>query len=536
MKEISIGKRYLFSLITGVLLGVAFPFTGSITFLGFIAWVPLLLVERQLYQKDRNAFHIFPHAYISFVTYNIVSTWWIYNASGGGAFFAFLLNGLLMALVIVAFHYTKKLMGGQKGYMALVFYWVGFEYAHYHWELSWPWINLGNSFSILPELVQWYSYTGVLGGTVWLLLVNLIVLKIVVNIYQLKETVKVQTPLFISLAALVLVPIAISFVMYANYSEKKNPIEVVVTQPNIDPYSEKFNMATVPDQLDDIFGEAHKLATKQTDFVLAPETALPFSFYEEEVKSMLYYHYLLEQKAKWKKASLLIGASTLRFFHKKNSIASRKIVGGYGYEESYNSSLLIDHKDRHTFVHKSKLVLGVEKIPFSSIFPWLETLAIQNGGTSGTLGIEKVPPTMTVNNVTFAPIVCYESIYGEFISQQVKRGAEVLFVITNDAWWNNSPGHKQHMAFSRLRALETRRSLARSANTGISCFINQRGDVIKQSKYDEKTGLRARINLNKTNTFYTTYGDIIGRVLSAIGVLFFIFSIGNKYRGKLRKA
>jgi apolipoprotein N-acyltransferase len=536
MKEISLGKRYLFSLLTGVLLGIAFPFTGSLTFLGFVAWVPLLMVERKLHELNRNSFHVLPHAFISFVTYNVVSTWWIYNASGGGAFFAFLLNGFLMSLVFVAFHFTKKIMGNQKGYMALMFYWVGFEYLHYHWELSWPWINLGNSFSIYPELVQWYSYTGILGGTVWLLLVNFLVLKIVVNLYQLKESIKVQTPLFISLSVLILLPISISLLLYSSYSEKKNPIEVIVTQPNIDPYSEKFNMATVPDQLNDIFGEAHKLATKKTDFVLAPETALPFSFYEEEVKNMTYYHYLLQQKAKWKKASLLIGASTLRFFHKKNSAASRKIEGGYGYEESYNSSMLIDHYDRHKFVHKSKLVLGVEKIPFSSIFPWLETLAIQNGGTSGTLGIEKVPPTLKVNKVTFAPIVCYESIYGEFISQQVRRGAEVLFVITNDAWWGNTPGHRQHMAFSRLRALETRRSVARSANTGISCFINQRGDVIKQSKYNEKTGLIAKINLNKTITFYTQYGDIIGRVLSALGVLFFFFSIGNQYRGRLRKA
>jgi apolipoprotein N-acyltransferase len=537
MIQISTSKRYLLSLLTGILLGIAFPFTGSLTFLGFVAWVPLLLVERQLHSMNRNALHIFPHAFIAFTVYNTISTWWIYNASGGGAIFAFLLNALLMALVIVAFHFTKKILGDQKGYMGLIFYWIGFEYIHYYWELSWPWLNLGNIFSIHPSLVQWYDFSGVLGGTLWLLLVNLIVLKLVVNVKFLKENWAIQTPVIITLATAIVLPISISLCMYFSYSEIKKPIEVVITQPNIDPYTEKFS-GPIQDQLNSIFGIADTLVTKKTDFVLAPETALPFEFFEEDVKNMIYYKFLLEAKAKWGKPSLLIGASTKRFFHKRNSNASRKVVDGasYGYEESYNSSMLIDRLDHHRFVHKSKLVLGVEKIPFAGIFPWLENLAIENGGTSGTLGIESKPPVMRAEGHSFAPIVCYESIYGEFISQQVKRGADVLFVITNDGWWGESPGYKQHMSFSRLRAVENRRSLARSANTGISCIINQRGDVVQATVYGVKTGLRGTLNLNHSKTFYSTYGDIIGRILGALGSLFFVFSIGQKFRFKLRKA
>lgn len=507
---------------------ISFPFTGSLAPLMLVALVPLLLIENHIHIRRLRSSHVFVNSYIVFFIYNLGTTWWIWNASPGGAILAFVLNSLIMAIVFQLFHFTKKQLGSKIGYFSLLLIWIGFEYLHYSWELSWPWLNLGNTFANMPYLVQWYSVAGVLGGTFWILLSNILALKIAYGLLT-KETLKMQRPNILRFAAVVFVPMIISVIQYTIYKESGIDTEVVVTQPNIDPYNEKFT-GSVKEQLNKICDLADQQASEKTDFVLAPETALPFSFYEDEVRRIIYYPYLVERKAKWKKSSLLIGASTQKYFKYKRSRASIKIKGGPGYEEYYNSSMLIDHLDRPSFIHKSKLVLGVEKVPYSNVFPFLETLAINNGGTSGTLGIEDESQVFKTAGMTFAPVVCYESIYGGFIAQQCKKGAQLIFVITNDGWWGDTPGYKQHMAFSRLRAIENRKSVARSANTGVSCFINQRGDVMQATGWWTTASIKASLKRNNIQTFYTKHGDFIGRAFAFVSALVIFFAIFRRFR------
>jgi apolipoprotein N-acyltransferase len=523
--------RYAWSILSGILLVISFPFTGSLVPLVLIALVPLLLVESHVANRNLRSGKVFVHAYITFFIYNVGTTWWIWNASPGGALMAFFLNAFLMALVFYFFHLTKKIVGKKEGYLAFFFYWIAFEYIHYHWELSWPWLNFGNAFAKNPYLVQWYSYSGVLGGTLWILISNIFVFRLIQNVYVKKEAWRIQRPWVYGIAAVIIIPISISLIQFYSYEEYGKDTEIVVTQPNVDPYNEKFT-GSINDQLNDICDLADSKVTEKTDFVLAPETALPFLFYEDEIKRIIYYHYLVERKAKWHDASLFIGASTKKYFKHENSRASKQIEGGPGFEEYYNSSMLINEFDDVSFVHKSKLVLGVEKVPFSNIFPFLEELSIDNGGTSGTLGIEDESQVMMSKGITFAPVVCYESIYGEFISQQCRKGAEIIFIITNDGWWGDTPGYKQHLALARLRAVETRKSIARSANTGTSCFINQRGEVLQQTEWWKKAAIRETLKRNNTVTFYVKYGDIIGRTFGFVAAIMLLLTFVKRIKKK----
>ncbi len=524
--EISRKKRYLFSVLSGALLTLAFPHTGSLFFLSFIAWVPLLLVEHNIYRNKYRSGKVLLHAYITFFLYNAGATYWIIYAKGGevGAILAYFLNGFLMALVFWLFHLTKKYVGQKEGYISLLFYWIGFEYFHFHWELSWPWITIGNVFANVPEIIQWYSYTGALGGSLWILLVNLLFFKIANNLVFSKETLKVQTPFFYLIGLVLFVPIIGSILTYYTYKEDQNNIEIVVTQPNVDPYYEKFS-GDLTAQLNRFLNQADSLVTPNTQFVLAPETAISRQKNEESFTATETYQLLKERLRNWNGPALFLGASTYRLFDTPQSRASRKLAHDEGYYESYNSSVLIETVNPPQFVHKSKLVLGVEKIPFSNIFPWLERLSIENGGTSGTLGIEDAPKTLKANGITFAPIVCYESVYGGFIAEQCRKGAQAIFVITNDGWWENTAGHKQHNTLARLRAIENRRYVARSANTGISSVINQRGDVIKTTPYWEEAAFRTDIQLNESKTFYTTYGDVIGRSFAFVFFLLLAYTV-----------
>ncbi|MFW5773350.1 MAG: apolipoprotein N-acyltransferase [Tangfeifania sp.] len=127
-----------------------------------------------------------------------------------------------------------------------------------------------------------------------------------------------------------------------------------------------------------------------------------------------------------------------------------------------------------------------------------------------------------------APVICYESVFGEYLTDYVKKGAEFIVIITNDGWWRNTPGYKQHLSFARLRAIETRRSIARSANTGISAFINQRGDLVQTTQWWSETAIKDSVKLNDKITFYVRYGDYIARVSVFVSVLLILYLFVRK--------
>ncbi|MFN6947122.1 MAG: nitrilase-related carbon-nitrogen hydrolase, partial [Cytophagaceae bacterium] len=124
-----------------------------------------------------------------------------------------------------------------------------------------------------------------------------------------------------------------------------------------------------------------------------------------------------------------------------------------------------------------------------------------------------------------APVICYESIYGEFVSDYVKNGATFIAIITNDAWWGNTPGHRQHLQYASLRAIETRKSVARSANTGISGFINQRGDILAASEYWVQDAMKGTIMSNDILTFYTKHGDFLAKGSPYLAILLIGYTV-----------
>ena len=515
-------QRYLLSILSGVLLVLSFPFTGGISYIAFFAFVPLLLVEHAIYHNKYRSGKVFIHAYITFLIYNIGTTWWIYYASPGGAYLAFLLNSFLMASSFYIYHLFKKKLNIKFSLVYLIIAWLGFEYLHYHWELSWPWLTLGNIFSIAPQIIQWYEYTGVLGGSLWLLMVNFLIFKSLVELKNNKS--KLNSLVYqklVPIILLILIPVLFSLYKYYTYEEKKDPVEVAIIQPNIDPYNEKF-VTNSEDQVEKMIKKSESIITSKTKFVLFPETAISSSVQENYIDNNPSIELIRNFLSKKPSIHVLTGAATFSIFRKKFTNAARQIPNSNEFIEFYNSSLAIDQSNID-IVHKSKLVLGVEKVPFTTFLPFLEELSINNGGTSGSLGQEKVPKIISSAHGKYAPVVCYESIYGEFVGRQVQKGAEFIFIITNDGWWKDTPGYKQHNSFASIRAIENRRSIARCANTGTSSFINQRGDILKKTDWWVEDGIKESLNKNKAITLYSNFGDVFYRLISIILITITIF-------------
>lgn len=523
----SFWRKMLLAAISGLLFTAAWPRDGFAPLI-FIAFVPLLLISDDLKSQHSRSLQIALFAYIAFVIWNALTTYWVCNSSLEGGVAAITLLSLFFTIVYTTFQFTYKYLPRYWGLLALPVYWIAFEKFHLEWDLTWPWLTLGNVFSEFYPFVQWYEYTGVFGGSLWVLVVNILVFRMI-KLYRLQERKKAIQIGGIA-SALFIVPAAISFTIYSGYTEKVDPVDVVVVQPNIDPWNEKFVEGTYISQTERFVKLALTKMDNKVQYVVGPETAISAGI--EELYINRYEEVRLLRRAllrPYPKAVLVTGASTFKFYktwETPPATASKSQQDGQ-YYDSYNTAMQFDTSENIQYSHKSKLVPGVERMPFSGKLGWLEKYAINLGGANGTLGVDTIQNVFKNPNskLIVAPSICYESVYGEYMGQFVKKGAGLIFIITNDGWWKDTPGHRQHCSYARLRAIESRRSIARSGNTGISCFVNQRGDISQPTKYWEPAVIRQTINANYQLTFYTQHGDYIAYICNwlVLGFLFLAF-------------
>lgn len=550
MKRIS---RISLALLSGLLIAASWP-TKGFTPLIFIAFVPLIFLQDKIGSqqvnetKSQKVGSVFGLSFLTFLVWNALTTWWVWNSTPAGSIAMILLNSTFMATTFWLYHFTrKKIFNNKKGYFLLILFFLAFENLHLNWQLNWPWLNIGNVFSHNHTWVQWYEFTGIAGGTVWVLLANILAYDIVKRLID-AETQRRRDSVsrLLMFLAVVFVPIIISKIMYNSYEEKGEDVEVIVVQPNIDPYNEQFRLSAA-ENLNRNFIISEPLITDKTRFVVSPESSVQENIWLEKIGS--YYSIKeLELFSRNNNITYVIGASTYGMTSDRKDFAARKFYDADEYYYAYNSALSINDTSDIQIHQKSRLTPGVEMMPSWWFLRPIKNLAIDLGGTVGTLKSEDKATVFSYERrkdaetqrhkdlvsrrlgdleskkYNVAPLICYESVFGGYVTEFVREGANMIFVITNDGWWGDTQGHRQHFEMSKLRAIENRRSIARSANTGISGFINQRGDVIEQSNYWEPIALRNTLNVNDEITFYSQHGDYLYRIASLIAVLLLCFS------------
>ena len=495
-----------------------------------IAFVPLLILENELHRKNKSAWWILFYNYIAFLFWNLFCTWWIGNTYYGtqeissvtAGIMVCAVNALLMCLPVFLFLRTKRKLGLKSGLVSLPLYWICFEWVHLNWDLAFPWLNLGNGLAQYPQLIQWYEYTGTFGGSLWIWLCN-------ISIYVFFFSEHRQPKKFskwIYTSALILLPLFLSQVIYSfnnpafTKARKKN---IVVVQPNIDPYNTKFDFSTLGDQLDELLKLSAEKADANTDYIVWPETAIPQGIWLNEIDSNKIIFKIRNFLRSYPKAKLVTGISSYKYYETQPPVTARQFSDGSGYYDAFNSAIQLDSTSKYQLYHKSKLVVGVESVPYPALFHYLEPLLVKFGGISVSLGSQKNRTVFFADDSTgVAPVICYESIFGEYCNEYVERGANFIFIVTNDGWWGNSAGHIQHEQYAALRAIETRRCIARSANTGTSCFINSRGDISDETEYWKPTVIKATLPVLGKETFYVKHGDYIARIALILSALIYI--------------
>lgn len=520
---------WILALTSSILLSIPYlvPHFGLVS---LFALIPLFAAEQIAHDNGRKFF--FHIAYCSFLVWNLITTYWVWFATPSGSVVAFVLNTFQMAILFTLFRWMRKLTKGFLPYVFFIIIWLAWEHSYHNWQMTWPWLLLGNSFATTVKYIQWYEYTGVLGGSLWILLTNMLLYRII--LLKTRELpIKVSV---ITLSVIVLIPMITSHYIYDTYWEKQDPVQVSVLQPNIDPYTDKFNGLTQMQQGDILLGLASEavktIPPHVEEIVIAPET---FIFTENWRTRLLeerptlnpcyntISHWLQEENVD-KNINMIVGAVTY------------KMDNSY-----YNSAIFLSPKGDDVieiepeYYHKSKLVVMAESNPFKKgplkfMYKFVKNLA----GGIGDFGTQPNREVFeTANGCRIGTAICYESVFADFYREWALNGANLMSIITNDGWWRDTPGHKQHLNYARLRAIETRRSIARSANTGISALINQRGDIVQQTKWWERDYLSGSLNMNDKKTLFTIHGDIIGRLARFLAFLFILMGgarmISKKY-------
>ena len=520
------GAMWILVLLSAVLMSLPWlvPHCG---FLALIGLVPLLSAERVASQNGVKHFWIWH--YSCFVLWNAFTTFWVCNATVGGGIFAVLANALQMSVVFGLFRLSKKRLGGILPYLFLALAWIAWE----RWymvsaQISWPWLVLGNAFARSIRSIQWYEFTGTLGGSLWIWAANLSAFGLMVSIlegtwFRWKGFAKWSS--VIATLLVFALPFAASAHLWRSFEEdSEGTVAVTIAQPNFDPY-QKFTSLTQEQQTDILLGQFEEAlaADSSATLLIAPET-FTGDIWLNNVSGSPTWQSFQDFLKRHPNANLLFGASTYRFFAQRSAPSILARESGSGWTESYNTAFATDTSGRVEYFHKSKLVVGVEMTPYPKFFVPIDN---KLGGLMGRcIGQKEIsclhyrecgaaagePSEAAATSVPFGCAICYESVYPEYCTGYVRKGAKFMTIITNDAWWGDTPGYKQHASYASLRAIELRRDIARCGNTGISGIINQRGEFLSQSNWWQRETLSGEVNLSSRKTFFVRYGDIVGRI------------------------
>ena len=496
--------------------------------LSLIAFVPLLCAERIATISGKKRF--FWWYFAAFLAFNLATTWWVCKATVGGGLFASFYSALFMSAIFAVFRVARKRFSGIVPYIFLAASWIAWERFNLtHAQLSWPWLILGNAFGRSVSLVQWYEITGALGGSLWVWLSNIAVFSLLVSLSDgrwWRWNTKARVAAIVSTVLVTLGPAIASEIRFATYEERSDAgtLDVVLAQSNFDPWH-KLHYTPQSEQNAQVISlfEKHLHSRENSDSLLL--MLIPESFSSdiwlndpEAAPTWRSFSALVASQAN---ANLIFGASTHEAFRRASapSPLARQMKDGTWYQ-SYNTAFITDGAAYTDHRNKCKLVVGAESTPYPKIFAPIDDML---GGLMGRCVPDRQARCFEIRGrgeddrrLRTGVAICYESIYPELCKQYVDDGAQMLSVITNDGWWGDTPGYRQHFSYSRLRAIELRRDVARCANTGISGFINQRGDVVSQSGWWVPDVLESKVNLSSEKTFFATYGDIVGRVCTFV--------------------
>ncbi len=541
-------KIFLLCAVTGILMGLAFPpFNLSyIIIIGYAIFAGII-------HNTKNYKQLFLRAYTVFLFFELIALSWI--ALSGmresadrflilGGSLTILIHCILNLIPVYIYYFIFRNFRKDRNTpnnSVLIFFpviFTAYEFFMSLTEVSFPWLTTGNAFTINLEKIQFADITGVFGISLWSLSLSALFYYMFRLLrYPPGNTKNIfsKKPLTAAILIIILFTAPNFYTYFSNsrneYTKNENTdtVKIAIIQPNINPW---VKWGTKSSDLVQTYVESIKnIAVKDSSvkMMVFPETAVTFYLLHPSFRDKLQP---LKDAVESTGIPVLIGFPDLEVYSDSSRIRpdSKQLSDGNYYDVFNSAVLLVKGIPEHKYQKyaKNKLVTGSERMPYQEKLKFLKNLISWGVGISSyQTGLDTT--IFNYGNLKFNVAICYESIYPDFFSRFVNKGAEFCVIITNDGWWGKLPGTHQHNQFAVLRALENRRWIVRCANTGISCVIDPYGHIYEQTGINEKAEIITSIGLRSNKTFYTLHGDYIGRISVYITIIILLSGIVIKF-------
>ena len=494
MQRLTMGRRHL-ALLSALLLTPAFP-KFDLEFLAWVALVPLFIAL-----KDQNLKTAFGLSFLTGICFLMGIFYWM-HVINDFTWIHFILLGFYFGSYFGLFGLALNLISRRTGISSIFtapLIWVSMEYLRSHAGfLGLPWALSGHSQYLNLPLIQISSFTGVYGVSFLIVMVNAALSEAIVSWQGGKWT---STQYWSTVVKPAIVPIVLvgATLIYglSVISERsdRETITISVIQANI-PQNIRWQPGLRELNLQKHLRLSKEAAARsQASLIVWPETAVQGSLTQEPILLKIF-----STLAKEAQSHLLIGVSVRPKFGPRELRMKNR----------FNSAFLVSPSGgivgQYNKIH---LLPFGEYLPYKDFLPWPSSFALE----AGNVMAGKEFTLFKLNNVKFGVAICWESIFPDLFRQFVKNGATFMVNITNEAWFEKTAAPYQFMAMNVFRAVENRVSIARSANTGISGFIDPYGRVI--GKVSNGTQdifvegyLTMAIPVSEQRTFYTNHGDV----------------------------
>lgn len=502
-------NHWLLALTSGVLLGLAFP-PSAVGVLAFVAYVPLLYCWT-LHSPQWSRWKTFGLLYLTFFVYHAMSNWWVSSWQDQTDPFLFL-SGIVLAIghpIFLALPWfalaaIQSKLGTRSMLWVAPFAIAGFEWLHGQTDASYPWLTTGYMLIDTP-LAQAADLVGVYGLSLGVVLVNSLIVMLISRTEKAVYSIA-------SIGAVVIACWMFYGLMNRESELNNNRVSVALVQPNENPWQKWSDPRIQVSNHQRLIDSGRRVGDK-VDLMVWSETAIPFA-----IRAPAYAAdwYQLRNWVDTGQIALLTGYSDLITYQPGTAPASaRRTVADTSIRyDAFNAAMLITpHRSRIAAHYKTNLTPFAERFPFADQLTFaIEWVQWGVGISAWGKGNARVPLALFVRDTLKANIgviICIESIYPETARDLVNNGADVLCVITNDAWYNGTPGPRQHYDIARMRAIETRRYVMRCGNSGITGIIGSNGQSITEIPEMTSAVCVGEVQTSKRKTFYATVGDVL---------------------------
>lgn len=539
MNILPVNKRLrtlLLIILSGSLLGVSFPpfKTWFFVYFGLMVLLYLVISSGRLRQA-------FGRTYLTILIFNEITLYWISGWHSDDTFLkiggvATVIVHSLFMLIPLMVTYGVSRINKEAAIISFPFIWVGYEYLDNIWQFAFPWLELGNTETYNLTRIQIAEITGVHGLSFMICAVSVLLYYTYYRIFSKSWKPSSPKAVLMLIAALIIFLLpnfygsyrlnSVDNTGYYDLSDTSKVVNTAVVQTNTDPFKK---WGGDHNQLLDTYISSLNEGLKfSPDMLILHETSTPYYFLDDYnmLKTKRFFD-LADSSGKY----IFMGIPHRYYYKDTDEIPSDYRTSSESKRkfDVFNSAILIEpHKHYSSFkIHKKvKLVPFSERIPYQEKVPFLKKWFTWGVGISGwQIGREQtvfeLKDSVKGLNTKFAGLICYESVFSEFVSEFVKKGAEYIIIVTNDGWWGDNSGPEQHNQYAVLRAVENRKWIVRCAQTGVSCFIDPLGNTYDKIPYWQTGVIDRNIISNNEITFYTANGDITGKA----GVIVFIFSL-----------